>query len=63
MTTDKSRHGLLGDMFADFPEIFDSSEEGDYFRLALFMMHEYGKGDSGFYYPYLNQIDNPYSII
>ena len=27
------------------------------------MMHEYGKGESSFYYPYLNQVDNPYSII
>ena len=54
MSVDKSRSGELGAMFADMPGIFEHHVEADYYKLSLFMMHEYGKGESSFYYPYLN---------
>ena len=63
MSTDKANASDLGEIFARNPRIFEHHYDRDYFKLALFMMYEYGKGESGFYFPYLNTIDNPYSII
>ena len=63
MSVDKSEQSPLGDMFSERPEVFEKHFECDYIKLALFMMHEYGKGEEGFFYPYLNQIDNPWSIM
>ena len=41
-------------MFADMPGLFEDHCEAEYFKLTLWMMHEYGKGEESFYFPYLN---------
>ena len=54
MSLDKSKQSPLGDLFASNPQIFEKHFERPYFKLTLFLMYEWGKGESGFYYPYLN---------
>jgi hypothetical protein len=63
ITTDKVRASELSELIEDCPGIFEDHYESDYFKLALFMMYEWGKGEASFYYPYLNQIENPFSLI
>jgi hypothetical protein len=63
MSVDKARKSPLSELINECPGIFEDHYESDYFKLTLYMMMEWGKKEESFYYPYLNQVDNPFSII